>query len=196
MYQAQNAELLIYLCDNVGDPKLAVPYDQMNVKFWNHGQESFTTIFPVDTDVVELGEGFYVLRIAKENFPNVGAFFIEVTGMFKTFSKEYFVEPTPLSFLQGPAVCVVSGNIVDISGAVPGSKEEISFRVAKVPNTVGGSLVTSERFVMYPDAYGNFSIQLLRFSEVIVEIKRTGINYKFTVPDLATAPLLSLLPPI
>ena len=75
-----------------------------------------------------------------------------------------------------------------------GQKRQVSYKGPV--NLVTEMDLLSERIIVYPDAYGNFSVQLLRYAEVIVEIKRLGINYKFTVPNQATAPLLGLLPPI
>lgn len=200
MYQGENTECFVKLVDLSDVIVTGLTHVNMTVKTWNKGQTSLQTVSLLPTDVVEIGEGLYVIKIAKEQFPNVGLFYLEVSSAFgtpfKTFGQEYNVEPTPISFLQAPSVCVVTGNIMDITGQPTHNREEVSFRVSKLPVSVGGALVNSERSVVYPDAYGNFNIQLLRYAEVIVEIKRAGINYKFTVPNTATAPLLSLIPPI
>ena len=59
------------------------------------------------------------------------------------------------------------------------------------PSLIDGSLLRTT-----PDAFGNFSVVLLRGKKVIVEIERSGIKQTITVPEQATANLVDLLPPI
>lgn len=197
MYQGQNFEAFVLLKDSMGVPVSTLAYTDLTVRTWNTKQTVMQPLTLALADLVNLGSGMYVIKIDKSLYPNVGEFALEVKGsLIADTLQVYPVDPTPLSFLQSPSVCVVSGNIMEITGQASSNREEVSFRISKLPSSVSGSLVTSERMIVYPDAYGNFSVQLLRFSEIIVEIKRAGINYKFTVPNQATAPLLGLIPPI
>ena len=45
------------------------------------------------------------------------------------------------------------------------------------------------------DAYGKFSVSLVRNAIVIVTIERAAVRNQVTIPDAPTADLLNLLPP-
>jgi hypothetical protein len=97
--------------------------------------------------------------------------------------------------LVPPNLCTISGNVVDLGG-VPAAGTRIVFRIAGVPKRTGDSLVVSDRITTYPGAEGSFSVNMVRGAVVLVEIDPAGIKNQFTVPDLPTASLLDLLPPI
>ena len=202
MYQGQNAEIIVKLYESeyesIGNlPASGILYADLTMKYWRTGDLLLQTHTLTSGDLVELGDGLYVLKIPGTLLTKIGTFFIQLSGLLiKDYEQSFQVEPVTPSVVLHPNVCVVSGNIIDITGAPTMPNESIEFRIAQVPRTSGGSLLNVQRIVTHPDAYGNFSVQLIRGAEIVVDIKRAGINYKFTVPDQETASLLDLLPPI
>jgi len=92
-------------------------------------------------------------------------------------------------------VCILSGTLVDIGGA-PMVSTEVVFRPPHVPYYAGHALVGAGLIRTITDAFGNFSVRLLRDTTVLVEIEQVGIRYHINIPDSATAELVDLLPPI
>jgi hypothetical protein len=202
MYQGQSTEIIVKLLESEyesigGLPASGILHPDVTFKFWRVGDTAFQTHTITAQDFLELGDGFYVLKIPGAILNRVGQFFIQLSGLLiQNYEQSFQVEPLHPSVLLAPNLCVVSGNIIDITGspAMPG--ESIEFRIAQTPKASGGALVNTQRILTHPDAYGSFSVQLIRGAVIVVEIKRAGINYQFTVPDQSTASLLDLLPPI
>ena len=109
--------------------------------------------------------------------------------------EKFDIEPAPLGGDAQAPVCIVTGNLVDIGGD-PSHSCQVVFRPQYVPGVAGYSLISADLIRTYPDAFGNFSVKLLRSSQVLVEIAGAGIKNLITVPDAPTANLIDLLPPI
>lgn len=137
----------------------------------------------------------YILRLSASDTDTVGTLMVSITTPTGGLTKELEVLPAPVTPVGIPGTCVVSGNIIDIGGS-PSSQQPIMFRIAKNPATLGGAFVAGARLITMPDAYGSFSVALLRNAKVIVEIEGAGIRQQIVVPDASTANLIDLLPPI
>lgn len=195
--QGRAWETTVRLMDS-GLPVTGVLFSAVSVKFRRSGESSFTTKTLIITDWEELSNGFYALVWSESDMADLGEFryflapatsgFDEVTGTFD-------IDPVPLSVLAAPEVCIVSGNVVHLNGD-PATCTAVVFRIVKTPSVVSSSLVDGSLLRTTPDAFGNFSVVLLRGKKVIVEIERSGIKHTITVPEQATADLVDLLPPI
>jgi hypothetical protein len=147
---------------------------------------------------IELGGGYYVIVWKPADTAALGEVYytLESNGVvFNRLEGKFSVEPLPLSAISSPAKCIVSGNILDLGGE-PSTESWLNFRVAKTPSVLGGSLVEGKILRTIPDAYGNFSVVLLRGKKVIVEIPQAGLRHTISVPEQETANLVDLLPPI
>lgn len=204
MYLGRTTEVVVSLTESnyefgyEGDTAAAsgVLFSEVTFKYWRQGMVALQSHPLLITDWIELGNGNYVLKIPGSLIAAIGFFHVDITGPgLRPYSKQFSVEPTPLSFLQAPNVCVITGNVSDITGSSLNPDDELVFRVSTVPRSIQGSILNAKRIVSKPDAYGNFSIQLIRGIDVNVEIKLSGINFKITVPDQAVANLLDLMPP-
>lgn len=183
-----------YEGDTVGAS--GVVFSDITVKYWKPGLVALQELTITNADWIELGNGYYAIKIPASVLNTVGFFFLQISGPYlRVFSEQYSVEPTPVSFLQSPNLCIVHGNITDITGSALNPQDEIVFHIYLVPKSTQGSIINSNRIVTKPDVYGNFSIQLLRNIDVKIEIKVSGINFKFKVPDAPVAALLDLMPP-
>jgi len=196
--QGSRIETLVELFDGAS-PALSLDETDFVVKTWKGGETAFTTVVLAAADVVELGEGFYALKMPAALTSVLGEIFIRIssegTNPFSLVSKDFIVSPVPLASVTSPETCVVSGNIVDIGGK-PGQGQEVVVRPVTFPVTEGSSIITSDPVRTNPDAAGNFSVVLIRNQTVIIEVTRTGVRNQIIVPDQETADLLDLLPPI
>lgn len=146
-----------------------------------------------------LGDGFYLLTFSEEDTSAVGELFYRITTTgyteFDEVTGRVDVEPPAINALITPETCLVSGNIVDLGGE-PGVDAEITWRIAKTPASVGSSIVDGKILRTRPDAFGNFSILLLRGKKVVVDVIKSGLKHTITVPDQESASLIDILPPI
>jgi hypothetical protein len=195
--QNQGADRTVYLT-KVDVPATTVTYADITVKYKKNGQSVFTTKTVTPSEWVNLGNGIYTLRFTASEMDTTGDFLFTVEGpLFDNFIyDEFTIEPAPAG--SGPAVlpgiCVVSGAVRNVQNLNP-QLLKIVFRPVEFPARYNMTMIAADAIVTFPDAYGNFSVQLIRGSVVIVEIERAGIRSQITVPDAASANLLDLLPP-
>jgi hypothetical protein len=158
------------------------------VKYWKPGLTAMVSHVVQVADWVELGSGFYALSLPATLFDVPGKFLLEVDSVVIVDD----VIPPPPSMLGYPFTCLVSGNLVTIGGQ-PGQNDQIVFRIVNVPKRFGQSMAVVDRIVTKPDAYGNFSVALLKGATVLAEIPQAGINQQFVVPDAPAADLADIL---
>lgn len=190
---------IVYLQQETGyglGPKLGVTYNDANVWVSKAGAAFVAKILSAE-NWVELGDGYYAVSWSEDDLNTLGEFFyrVEYTDQPEQVTGSFYVVPPPLNVEGDPPTCLVTGNIVDVGGD-PNLYQRITFRPKKVPVVAGMSLVSSGWIQTATDAFGNFSVKLLRSSEVIVEINGAGIKQLIIIPDAPSASLLDLLPPI
>lgn len=193
-------ELLNLVAPVTGDPVLDVTFDEPTLRTC-YAPAALAPRVIVTEDWSELGGGYYLLRFTEDDLTDIGKFAYRLTsvGIVPIYGA-FDVDPAPLSFLASPAVCIVSGNVLDLSGKAPADQNQsmlISFRTTRVPQQVSGlSLLSARLITTTTDAYGNFSVALLRNAEAIFEADSLGLKQQITVPDQETANIIDLLPPI
>lgn len=175
-------------------PMLGLDHTDVTISTWQQGETEFTDIPATEDNFREIGNGFYAIDLPAFLEPGMAIAFIS-GPLFKDVTKEFIVEPQPISMAAPVGVCVITGNIRDLSGDIANT-EQITFRLVRVPKNVGPSLVTSKRITTQPDAYGNFSVSLLKTATVLVEIPMCGLRVQIDVPDTETAALIDLIPPL
>lgn len=177
-------------------PIAGITYDQVLVKYQKMGGE-FVEKTMNGTNWIERGEGFYSIVWSPEDLDTIGSFIFTVAFPYQTkeYQDRFTVIPEPIQYGVPAPTCVVTGNIVDIGG-LPMSATDVVFRPPHVPSFAGPSLVASGIIRTMTDAFGNFSVRLLRNTSVLVEIEKAGIRYLISIPDEPTAQLLDLLPPL
>lgn len=195
--QGTPRESTIRVLDGVGSPITGLTFEDFVVTYLKSGENTF---LPKYLDVIrlyELQDGYYRITWLGSEMNNLGEFLFKVSSSgataFDAFYQTFEINPNTISGLSSPDVCIVSGNIVDIVGHAAISTL-ISFNPVSGPITVGTSFLNSSVIETTPDAYGNFSIALLRNVQVRVILPTVGVNHKITVPDQETALLKDLLP--
>lgn len=193
---AKNSVIRLFV--DVGYGKMAalgVSYDEAEVLMSKNGDPFVPKILTV-LDWSELGDGYYTLRWSAEDMNTLGDFSFRVSCpyAYEEYFSSFEVDSGPYGVPSEAPVCIVTGNLVDIGGDP--SHQIVVFRPRYVPGTAGASLITSDIIRTSADAFGNFSVKLLRSSQVIVEIEKSGIKNLITVPDSPSANLIDLLPPI
>lgn len=178
-------------------PIAGITYDQVTVKLKKMGSIFELKILPATGSWIDEGGGFYSILWSASDMDRVGSFIYTVDYPYQTdsFIDRFTVVPAPISYSLPATTCVVTGNVVDIGGN-PLVSTDVVFRPPHVPSAPGGALVGSGIIRTMTDAFGNFSVKLLRGASVLVDIEKAGIHYIVTVPDLPSVGLVDLLPPI
>jgi len=188
----------MYLTANTGygvGPALGVTYDMLNVSVTKNGGD-FEEKVVAEDGWRDLGGGYYSLLLTETDLNTIGELYavIEIYAIGAAVNMTVDVDPAPFYIEANAPTCTITGSIVDIGGsALPAS---ITFRPRNVPSAAGQSLVASGSIQTMTDAYGNFSVKLLRGAKVLVEIEYAGIRHLITVPELPNASIIDLLPPI
>lgn len=193
---AKNSVVRLFVDTGYGkQPALGVSYDEAYVLMSKNGEDFLPKIMTV-LDWSELGDGYYTLRWSAEDMGTLGDFSFRVSCpyAFEEYFSSFEVTAGPYGVPTDAPVCIVTGNLVDIGGEP--SHQMVVFRPRFVPGASGSSLISSEIIRTTADAFGNFAVKLLRNSQVIVEIEKSGIKNLITVPDSPSANLIDLLPPI
>jgi hypothetical protein len=177
-------------------PALGVTYDLLNVKASKNGG-LFAAKEVTEEGWRDLEDGYYSILWSESDMDTMGEFYwvMDIPSLGVGFRGSFDVDPAPFYIDSTAPTCVVTGNIVDIGGD-PLVLNVLSFRPRNVPGAAGQSFVASGHIRTSTDAYGNFSVKLLRSAIVLVEIENAGIRHLITVPDEPTAALIDLLPPI
>jgi len=143
----------------------------------------------------EISSGFYAVAWSSEDLDTLGSFTFQFSAPgVKTVSVFETVVPEPFFVSQSGATCLVTGSVYELDGSP--SQETITFRAQRLPSVAGNALTSGQVVKTSTDAFGNFSVKLLRGAKVIVELERAAIKHTVTIPDLAAASLTSLLPQI
>lgn len=177
-------------------PAAGLTAAEVTVRIRKSGQDFETRVLTED-EWVELEDGFYAIKWTADDMSDLGLFFFKVwfLGTPDWVYESFDIIPQPFYLDVQAPICVVTGNIIDIGGS-PLAIETIVFRPPHVPVAAGPSLVAAGIIRTSTDAFGNFSVRLLRSSTVLVEIDRAGIRHQILVPDQPTASIIDLLPPI
>jgi hypothetical protein len=199
MYLGRQSDELFYLTTPSGVPVTGLLYTDIVGNIWKQGMGVWSPITILAADWLELGGGYYVLKVAGSLLSPLGSVAIKLSGLSIAINvKESWIEPLPPTFAIAANQCAIFGNIMDLTGDSIYKDYLISFHLVSVPQKVGNvGLVSSDKVFARPDAFGNFSIVLLRGTTVLVEIERAGVRNQIIVPcDVASANLIDLLPPI
>lgn len=181
-------------------PATGVQYTDVVVQVKKQGQNAFTTKTLLLSEWVELAAGIYSISFSASDTDTVGDFTYTLTSTFfdNIAYDEFTIVPPPPASTPAvlPAQCVISGNIATIMATPPTQEPlKIVFWPPQFPAKFAQTILTAQAVYTFADAYGNFSVALVRKSTVIVEIKRCGIRCQIVIPDSPTANLLDLLPP-
>lgn len=176
-------------------------FGDVTVRIRKEGDSALAVKTLVTEDWLDLGFGIYAISWSAVELDTLGDFAFFLTGAgFDAHFENFKVAPAPLALLASPEVCVITGNVVDLAGRSMADQTQsmnVTFRVSRLPQLVGGtSLVTSGIIRTSPDAYGNFSVALIRGASVLVEIDALGLKQAIEIPDQSSAALVDLLPPI
>lgn len=199
VYYGKECWRSLYLTVDTGyglAPALGVTYDMLALKMSRNGSD-FEDKEVLEEHWRDLGEGFYTLLWTESDLSVLGqlTYALRIPSLNIAEAGVFDVDPAPFYLDVSAPTCVVTGNIVDIGGD-PIFSNQLSFRPRNVPGVAGQSLLASGHIRTSTDAYGNFSVKLLRGAIVLVEIENAGIRHLITVPDTPTASLIDLLPPI
>lgn len=192
--QDQPAERSFYLSlANV--PAASVLPGNVVANILKAGDPAFT-VKPLDVySWVNLGGGYYTIKFSAADMSVVGDFIYTLSSsLFDNFTFDEFVI-MPLANPVTNSLCAVSGTLKNIQG-VSASQIKITARPISFPAQYGGNILTADAAWCYPDNLGNWTLNLVRGSTVMLEIERAGIRAQIIIPDTPTANVLDLLPPL
>lgn len=154
---------------------------------------SFIDLPEISIQEAELG--YYNFTIPGEVIDELGTYIFQIMG----YETEKFVQresvPTPPYSVESPEVCVVTGNVKNISGGLSiYPQTAIEARPLHLPALYSGTYVLSDRVVVYSDQNGHFQLPLIRGMTAIVEIKNAGIRFQAQVPHQDSIRIEDLIP--
>lgn len=175
---------------------LGVIYSDMAISLCKDGGD-FESKSLLESEWRDHGDGVYSFLWNESDLNTLGEIYytFSVPSLDYTLYGKFDVDPMPFYLDATAPTCAVSGNIVDIGGS-PINRNEVFFRPRSVPGVAGQSIMASGHISTVTDVFGNFSVVLLRGAIVLVEISNAGIRHQIVVPDLPSASILDLLPPI
>jgi hypothetical protein len=178
-------------------PTSGLEATDLYVQYKKQGGILSTKILQED-DIEEFLPGHYKLLWSPDEMSTYGTFFFKVSGPNPedVYEETFTILLLPTTPIPLPTLCVVTGSIIDLGGSSAPEAAEIIFRVAKYPSKAGESLILGTPIRTIPNAYGEFSIGLIRGKTVIVSSLWAGLKAQFVVPDAPTAKLIDLIPPI
>ena len=156
---------------------------------------TFEPIDPLEHNFAEGAYGFY-------NF-SVPASYLDMTGTYQfritAYELEIFIEreclPLPLSSAPSPDVCVVNGNIRNVSAQVDSFQQVAVLAMPlKLPAISQANLTLGKRVLTYTDHNGFFQLPLIIGMRVLFEIRDTGVRFEATIPDQPTIRIEDLIP--
>lgn len=196
MFQGQTLQKIVKLTLS-GTPATGILYSAVTMNYWRSGDLTLTSTSILTANWLELGGGLYALTIPATVLNVLGSFYFNLSGVgFDLYEEQFQVVPTPLQMIAQNNECIITGNLVDVTGLPTLGTQQVIFRVAQLPNKIGASLLSSTRIITNPDAYGNFSVAFIQGATLIVEIPQAGISAQIVVPMQPSALLTDLLPPI
>ena len=194
MYQGQPLEKIVELSLS-GVPVTGVPRSALTFKYWRSGDTSLQTATIQASDWTELENGLYIFKIPAPIMNTIGSFYFRLSGSgFDLHEEQFDVHPAPLQLVAQNNKCIITGNLVDLSGEAT-QGQQVVFRVTQLPAKISSSMLSSNRIVTTPDALGNFSVAIVQGAKVIVEIQQAGVFAEILVPEQPSAQLIDLLPP-
>lgn len=202
-YQGSTYETVVRLTD-VGaygpEPVLAVAAANIDLTYRPTGTYEFLPKLLTDgSSWFELGDGYYAVKWFSDELATQGELFFSLksTGYtaFDEVTGKFDVLAAPLDVVVSPEICIVTGSIIDLGGD-PSQNLEISFKLSRTPSVLGASFIEGKTIRTMPNAFGSFSVGLLRGKKALVEIEKAGVKITIDVPDQPTANLMDLIPPI
>lgn len=198
-YLGKSCESTFRLYADVGygiAPIEGITFSQITLRIKKSGGQ-FVIRTLLETEWVENEFGFYSIRWTESDMDTLGGFIalIDYPYQAKQVALNLQIMHEPLVIDAYSPYCIVTGNMVDV-GAAAAFGQSVVFRVPSVPVFTQTSMLSANIIRTVTDAFGNFSVKLLRGIRVLVEIEQAGIRYQITVPDQPTAAILDLLPPI
>jgi len=191
---------LLYLQTDSGygpAPYIGATSSDLTVSYARPGDASLQNKVLDSETFREVGDGYYEIAWTEGELGVIGDMAVQITGPSLIEPKRFTVEvvPPPAPSLANPSLCVISGSVIDLGGK-PSAPQEISVWPSKVPASVGESLLSGMNIRTTPDAYGNFSLALVRGAKVVITMLQSGLRHTITVPDAETARLIDVLPPL
>lgn len=194
MYQGQPLQKIVELSLS-GIPVTGIDTSELTFSYWRSGDAGLTTLALQPANWVELSFGLYILTVPAEIMSVIGFFYFRIEGTgYDLHEEQMRIEPAPLQLVAQNNKCIITGNLVDLSGEAT-QGQQVVFRVTQLPAKISSSMLSSNRIVTTPDALGNFSVAIVQGAKVIVEIQQAGVFAEITVPEQSSAQLIDLLPP-
>jgi hypothetical protein len=145
----------------------------------------------------ETVDNYYNITIPLEIADQLGTYIFKVEESVgpstQYLDRECF--PQPLSSTPSPGVCVVNGNIRDVTGIAKSyNNTVITAQPLKLPLEVSGSLILGSKVKTYADHDGYFSLPLVIGMTVIIEVPDAGVRFQAVIPDQATVRIEDIIP--
>lgn len=189
MIQNTDYYLVVYLgAQGISSVDVALSYKKPS-------ETSFTSYDLDDSNFQEAELGYYNIKVDKAVLDLLGTYLfrVEAYEIDEVIEKESL--PLPLSSNPAPDVCIVTGNIRNISGnAETFSNIAIVVSPRRLPIIADSNLVMGKKITARADYDGFFSIPVIKGATVIFEIEEVGLRFQVVIPEQSTARIEDLIP--
>jgi len=156
---------------------------------------SFETLELSEGSIQDAEMGYYNIEIPSDIIDEIGTFVFQILA----YETEVFIEkesvPAPPYSTETPDVCVITGNVKDISGNVSYFPQiGIEARPLKLPALYKGTHILGQRVLVYSDHNGFFQLPLIRGMTALIEIKDAGIRFQALIPHQESIRIEDLMP--
>lgn len=158
--------------------------------------EDFFEEVEVDEENFEYADyGYYNLTIPKDLIKETGTYIFRVEAYEMALFFERECLPKPYSSSPPAEVCIVTGNIRDISGRARVFENVlVTVYPTKLPLNICNNLTLGQKVSTRTDFDGFFSLPVVRGAEVRFEIKDAGVRFQAIIPDEDTIRIEDLIP--
>lgn len=189
--QNQAADLVVILTDADNAAVTGLTDTDVTADYRKEGQGSFTS-YTLTGLLTEIGAGVYTIEFTTSEIDTVGTFTVKVNGasirQFVTIANVLAAGTSPT--VKTVDTCVINGHVFTPDGsALEGAV--VSARVIASPTIENDVALTRDLVSVTTDSNGEFFLELARLTEVEIFIPKVNYRRQLTVPNSASANLLT-----
>jgi hypothetical protein len=156
---------------------------------------TFETLDLASESIQDAEMGYYNIEIPSEIIDEIGTFVFQILAYETEIFTEKEAVPAPPYSTETPDICVVTGNVKDISGNISYFPQiSVEARPLRLPALYKGTHILGQRVIVHSDHNGFFQLPLIRGMTALIEIKDAGIRFQASIPHQESIRIEDLMP--
>lgn len=155
----------------------------------------FESLVLSENMIQEAELGYYNITIPGEVINEIGTYVFIISAYEEDVVIEKEALPTPPYSVESPDICLVTGNLKDVSGKLNAFQQiQIEARPLTLPALYNGTYVLGQRVTVYSDHNGHFQLPLIKGMTALIEIRDAGIRFQAQIPHQESIRIEDLMP--